>query len=109
MSMAPAGWAEDTTCGGESKDYYYPNRRQAFGWYHDHQLELTSGASASVGQDWLLLVVAGPFGWICHAYRSPAAFSLLAPGPVGTVPGLISCIITRRSDELSLFRGTSQR
>ncbi|EFJ51493.1 hypothetical protein VOLCADRAFT_87571 [Volvox carteri f. nagariensis] len=42
-SLAPYdGWAEDTTCGGESKDYYYPSRRGGFGWYHDHQLELTS-------------------------------------------------------------------
>jgi hypothetical protein len=51
-SLPPAGWAEDTTCGGESKDYYYPNRRQAYGWYHDHQLEITSGASdlAYLGQ-----------------------------------------------------------
>ncbi|GLC39076.1 hypothetical protein PLESTM_000837200 [Pleodorina starrii] len=42
-SLAPYdGWAEDTTCGGESKDYYYSNHRQALSWYHDHQLELTS-------------------------------------------------------------------
>ncbi|GLC63932.1 hypothetical protein PLESTF_000100100 [Pleodorina starrii] len=42
-SLAPYdGWAEDSTCGGESKDYYYPNRRAAYGWYHDHQLEITA-------------------------------------------------------------------
>lgn len=39
-----AGWAEDMTCGGESKDYYYANRRPALAWYHDHALEITSGA-----------------------------------------------------------------
>eukprot|EP00198_Chlamydomonas_reinhardtii_P001276 XP_001690611.1 predicted protein [Chlamydomonas reinhardtii] len=42
-SLAPYdGWAEDTTCGAESKDYYYPNWRAGFGWYHDHQLDITS-------------------------------------------------------------------
>ncbi|KAG2484028.1 hypothetical protein HYH03_017118 [Edaphochlamys debaryana] len=42
-SLAPYdGWAEDETCGGESKDYYYANRRPGFGWYHDHALDITS-------------------------------------------------------------------
>ncbi|KAG2435978.1 hypothetical protein HYH02_011691 [Chlamydomonas schloesseri] len=42
-SLAPYdGWAEDTTCGGETKDYYYSNRRTGFAWYHDHQLDITS-------------------------------------------------------------------
>ncbi|KAG2440724.1 hypothetical protein HXX76_003581 [Chlamydomonas incerta] len=42
-SLAPYdGWAEDTTCGAETKDYYYPNWRAGFGWYHDHQLDITS-------------------------------------------------------------------
>ncbi|KAG2441979.1 hypothetical protein HYH02_009772 [Chlamydomonas schloesseri] len=42
-SLAPYdGWAEDTTCGAETKDYYYPNWRGGFGWYHDHQLDITS-------------------------------------------------------------------
>ncbi len=44
-SLAPydGGWAEDEACGGESKDYYYANRRPAFQWYHDHALDITSG------------------------------------------------------------------
>ncbi|KAG2484888.1 hypothetical protein HYH03_016369 [Edaphochlamys debaryana] len=42
-SLAPYdGWAEDETCGAESKDYYYANRRPGFGWYHDHALDITS-------------------------------------------------------------------
>ncbi|KAG2440741.1 hypothetical protein HXX76_003598 [Chlamydomonas incerta] len=42
-SLAPYdGWAEDTTCGAETKDYYYPNWRAGFSWYHDHQLDITS-------------------------------------------------------------------
>ncbi|KAG2484027.1 hypothetical protein HYH03_017117 [Edaphochlamys debaryana] len=42
-SLAPYdGWAEDETCGGESKDYYWPNRRPNFSWYHDHALDITS-------------------------------------------------------------------
>eukprot|EP00198_Chlamydomonas_reinhardtii_P001096 XP_001690431.1 predicted protein [Chlamydomonas reinhardtii] len=35
-------WAEDSTCGAETKDYYYPNWRAGFLWYHDHQLDITS-------------------------------------------------------------------
>ncbi len=48
-SLSPYdGWAEDVTCGGESKDYYYPNNRPALEWYHDHVLEITSGESSLV-------------------------------------------------------------
>ena len=42
-SLAPYdGWAEDSICTGETKDYVYPNNRPTTGWYHDHQLELTA-------------------------------------------------------------------
>jgi hypothetical protein len=36
------GWAEDETCGGETKDYIYPNNRPTTGWYHDHALHITA-------------------------------------------------------------------
>ncbi len=42
-SLAPFdGWAEDETCGGETKDYIYPNNRPNTGWYHDHALHVTA-------------------------------------------------------------------
>ena len=42
-SLAPFdGWAEDETCGGETKDYFYPNNRPTSGWYHDHALHVTA-------------------------------------------------------------------
>lgn len=42
-SLAPYdGWAEDSTCYGEVKDYVYPNNRAGTGWYHDHALHITA-------------------------------------------------------------------
>ncbi len=50
-SLAPYdGWAEDVSCGGESKDYYYANRRPALEWYHDHVLEITTGKPSVMKQ-----------------------------------------------------------
>jgi hypothetical protein len=49
-SLAPYdGWAEDSTCFGESKDYVYPNNRPSTEWYHDHQLDIT-GENAHAGK-----------------------------------------------------------
>ena len=42
-SLAPYdGWADDETCGDETKDYVYPNNRPNTGWYHDHAVHITA-------------------------------------------------------------------
>ncbi len=36
------GYAEDLSCPGYFKDYFYPNNRAATIWYHDHAIDRTS-------------------------------------------------------------------
>lgn len=55
-SLAPFdGWAEDETCSGETKDYFYPNNRPVSAWYHDHALHLTAD-NAYLGRDYVVAI-----------------------------------------------------